>query len=108
MKKIVVPQEMGFFPDQIEKLKSLGDTKIYNDFPSDEEWLERCKDADIICTGEIGMEEKGCQLKNKYFSLPMVGTSWLNLQKLKENGNSLSNSPGCNKESVSEWIIGIM
>lgn len=108
MKKIVVPQDMAFYPDQIERLKSLGETTIYNDIPTPEEWLERCKDADIICTGEIGMETKGYKLKNKYFSLPMVGTGWLNLPKLKNGGNSLSNSPGCNKEAVSEWIIGMM
>ncbi|MDO8499002.1 MAG: NAD(P)-dependent oxidoreductase [bacterium] len=108
MKKIVVPQNMSFYPDQIERLKSLGETTIYNDMPTPEEWFERCKDADIICTGEVGMETRGYELRNKYFSLPMVGTGWLDLPRLKEGGNSLSNSPGCNKEAVSEWIIGMM
>lgn len=108
MKKIVVPQDLAFYPDQIERLKSLGETTIYNDIPTPEEWLERCKEADIICTGEVGMETKGYELKNKYFSLPMVGTGWIDLLRLKESGNSLSNSPGCNKEAVAEWIVGMM
>jgi len=108
MKKIVVPQNMIFFPDQIERLKSLGELTMYDDIPTPEVWLQRCKNADLICTGEVGMETKGYQLKNKYFSLPMVGTGWLDLPKLKAGGNSLSNSPGCNKEAVSEWIMGMM
>lgn len=108
MKKIVVPQDLGFYPDQIKRLKSLGDTTIFNDIPTAEEWLIRSKDADIICTGEIGMQDKSYELENKFFSLPMVGTSWIDLPKLKQNNNSLSNSPGCNKEAVSEWIIGMM
>ncbi|MDD2822878.1 MAG: NAD(P)-dependent oxidoreductase [Candidatus Daviesbacteria bacterium] len=106
--KIVVPQDMAFYPDQIKRLKSLGETTFYEDIPTPEQWLERCKDADIICTGEVGMETKSYELKNKYFSLPMVGTAWLDLPRLKAGGNSLSNSPGCNKEAVSEWIIGMM
>lgn len=108
MKKIVVTGSMHLYPDQIERLKKLGDTVVFDDIPTSKEWLERSKDADIILSGEIGMQDKSYELKNKYFSLPMVGVGWLDLPKLKANNNHLSNCPGCNKQAVSEWIIGMM
>ena len=107
--KIVVTQNMDFYPDQIERLNSLGDRILYIDrAASPEEWLNRCKDSDIICSGLYGLKEKVYELPNKFYSLPFVGAGWLDKERLKENNITVSYSPGCNKAAVSEWITAMM
>jgi phosphoglycerate dehydrogenase-like enzyme len=108
MSKIVVVKNLELYPDQIRRLKSLGTVKIYKDNPrSPEEWLIRCKNADIICSGKFGLE-KIYDLKNVFISLPFVGIEFLKKDKLKENNINVSNCPGCNRDAVSEWIIAMM
>ncbi len=108
--KIVVVKNLQFYDDQKRRLKSLGEVTYYNDLPGTaDEWLERCKDADIICTGLFGLKsDKVYELKNAFISLPFVGVDFLDTEKLKENNVVVSNSPGCNKEAVAEWIIGMI
>jgi len=108
-KKIIVTQGMDLFPDQIERLKTLGEVKIYNDLANTpEEWLDRCKGFDIICTGKFGLKQKVYELKNVFISLPFVGIGWLDKEKLEKKNIKVAYSPGCNKDAVSEWIIGMM
>jgi len=107
MPKIVVTQNMDFDPDQLERLKSLGDVVIYDDLAKDEdEWLTRCQGADIICTGKFGLKKKIYDLNNVFISLPFVGVGWLDREKLMENNITVAYSPGCNKLAVSEWVVG--
>ncbi len=108
--KIVVTKDLQFYDDQIKRLKSLGAVTFYdNDPKSADEWLKRCRGADIICTGIFGLKsDKVYQLKDVFISLPYVGVEFLDKKKLKENNIVVSNSPGCNKEAVSEWIVGMM
>jgi len=110
MAKIVVTQDLGLTPKDIEKLKQLGDLTIYNELSkTPEEWLERCKDADIICTGKFGLKtEKTYELKNVFFALPFVGVEFFDKERLKANNITVSYCPGCNKDAVSEWIIGMI
>ena len=57
--RIVVTSPMGFSPDQITRLKSLGEVTLYDSSPkSAEEWLNRCKGADIVCSDKYGLKEK--------------------------------------------------
>ncbi len=110
MKKIVVTKELNLYEDQIKRLNKLGDVIYYNNSPETlDEWLRRCKEANIICTGIYGMKSKKVyELENVFISLPYVGIEFLDKTKLKEKNIVVSNSPGCNKEAVSEWIIGMM
>ena len=75
MPKIVVTQDLGLTPKDIEKLKQLWDLIVYNELSkTPEEWLERCRGADIICPGKFGLKtEKTYELKNVFFALPFVG-----------------------------------
>lgn len=108
-KKIVVTQEMDLAPNQIERLKELGEATFYKDLAkTPKEWLDRCKGFNIICTGKFGLKQKIYELKNIFISLPFVDVGWVNKDKLKKNNITISYSPGCNKDAVSEWIIGMM
>lgn len=107
--KIVVTEPLGFYPDQIERLKSLGEVTFYDDLAkSSEKWVERCRGADIVCSGKYGLKEKIYEIKNTFFSLPFVATGWIDKEKIKESGITVSYCPGCNKHAVSEWIIAMM
>ncbi len=108
--KIVVTKNFKLYPDQIERLNSLGEVTFYKDqAKTPEEWLERCKDQDIICSGIFGTKsEKLFELKDVFISLPLVGVEFLDRKRLKENNISAANAPGCNKESVAEWIMGMI
>lgn len=109
MPKIIITQELGLNKKQIKRLKKLGEVKIYNDLSkSNEEWLERCEEGDIICTGKFGFMDKVYETKNKFFSLPFVNVKWLDREKLKSNNLTISYTPGGNKEAVAEWVIGMM
>lgn len=109
MVKIVVTQNMNFFPDQVKRLKSFGEVKFYDTMAnSADEWLRRVDEGDIICTGKFWMKDKVNEVKNKFFALPFVGVSYVDLVKIKENNTFVSYCPGGNKYAVSEWIVGMM
>lgn len=106
--KIVVTQELDMYPDQKERLKSLGDVEFYNDIPTPEQWLERVQGADIICSGKAGLKQKVYNLKDVFISVPFVSIGWADKERLAARNITIANAPGCNKEAVSEWIVGMV
>lgn len=108
-RKIVVTQKMDLGPDQIERLKKLGELIVYNDMPATpQQWLERCREADVICSGKFGLREKIYELRNVFISLPFVYVGWLDQEKLRGNNITVAYSPGCNRDAVAEWIIAMI
>jgi len=107
--KIAITQNFGFSAEQIKRLKKIGNVKFYDSNPqSPEEWLERVKGADVICSEEFGLKENLNNLKNVFISYPFVALGGIDENILKKNEVILANSPGCNKEAVSEWIINMI
>lgn len=105
--KIAVVDDFSFSPEQKTRIQNLGEVSFYEDAKSGDEWLERCKEADIVLSGSDFMRTEVYKLKDKLFIIPMVGYSWLNIEQLKTNKIKLANCPGCNKYAVSEWVIGM-
>lgn len=109
MKKIVIPENLELNVEQTKRLKALGDVKIYTDNPkSEEEWLERVEGADVIGVYVSFIKQSYKKLKDVFVSCSFVDIGWADENILKENSIKLKNSPGCNKESVSEWVVGMM
>jgi len=109
MKKIVVTQDLGLNEKERARLNKLGEVKYYDDLPeTPEEWLKRCQNADIVCSGKFGLKQKYQQLENVFLSLPFVAVHFLDPEKLKEKNIKVSNCPGSNKEAVSEWVIAMI
>ena len=108
--KIVITKNLNLYPDQLKRIKLLWEIKTYdNEAESEKQWLERCKNADIICTGMFGFKsEELYKLDNTFVSLPFVGVEYLDLTRLKAKNIQVSNAPGCNKEAVSEWFIWML
>ncbi|MCK5211091.1 hydroxyacid dehydrogenase [Candidatus Parcubacteria bacterium] len=109
MSKIVITQDLGLNKEEIIRLEKLGELKMYDDLPkTPDEWLSRCQGADIVCSGKFGLKtEKLYELKDVFFSLPFVGVSFIDRDKIKERNITVSYCPGCNKEAVSEWIVAM-
>ncbi|MCK5123178.1 MAG: hydroxyacid dehydrogenase [Candidatus Pacebacteria bacterium] len=109
MKKIIITQNFGFTSEQTKRLKKLGDVKFYDDSPAtEEEWLSRAKDADIICSEEFGLKDNLNKLKNVFITYPFVALDSIDIEQLKKNNITLANSPGCNKDAVSEWVMSMI
>lgn len=107
--KIVVAQDLSLNVEERERLNKLGEVKFYEDLAkTPEEWSERCKGADVVCTGKFGLKQKVYDLENVFISLPFVGTGFLDLEKLQARNIKVARCPGCNKEAVSEWIIAMI
>ncbi len=107
--KIIVTENFTLEPDQVERLKSLGEVFFLKDKASSkEESLKRLSDADILCAESEPIEDVMYELKDKFISFPFVGVGWIDLKKLSENNVRVANAPGCNKMAVSEWILGMM
>lgn len=106
MPKIVVLKDSPLDADSIARLEKLGELIVYDTLPeSYDDWLSKCEDADIICSGKFGLKQRYHKLKNVFISLPFVGVGFFDKEILKNNNIFVSNSPGANKDAVSEWII---
>lgn len=109
MVKIVITHDLGLSREDMTRLKFFGKVIVYDSRPSStQDWLERTKDADIICSGISGLKDGYRELKDVFISLPMVGYSYLDKEILNKNNIKVSNSPGCNKDAVAEWIVGMI
>ena len=109
MTKIVVVQPVGLSLSQKKRLEKLGDVTYHDERTKDvDEWLERTKGFDVVCTGVFGITAKWDELHDTFVSLPFVGVGWADPKVLKANNVTISNSPGCNKHAVCEWIVGML
>jgi glycerate dehydrogenase len=108
--KIVIIDDLGLSKANIKTLENIGEVIIFDkQASSPDEWFERCKDSDVICTGKFGLKsERAYDLENKFISVPFIGTGFLDIRRLKSKNVIVANSPGCNKNAVSEWIIGMI
>lgn len=97
---------MGFTDEQKKRLDRLGQVTYFDNMcSSPEDWLRRCQGFGVICSWMAGLREKYSELKDVFISVPFVGVgTFANPKILKEKNITISNSPGCNRQSVSEWI----
>lgn len=109
MPKIVVTNNQNFNEKQRQRLNKLGDVTYYEALPEGaEEYLERAKGADVICSGSAGLKDGYDQLKDVYVTVAFVSVAFVNTDVLKKNNVTLSNVPGANCHAVSEWIMGMI
>ena len=80
----------------------------YDSLPNGQEYLQRVKNSDIICSGTAGLEEVYDQLKDVYITVSFVSVAFVDFDVLAQNNVKISNAPGINRHAVSEWIIWAM
>ena len=104
--KIVLTENFYLTKKDKEKLSSLGDVIYFQDLAKNKnQWLDRCKKGNIICTKKKFLKENLNNLKNIFLSLPFTDISFIDKKILIKNKITASFCPACNSESVSEWII---
>ncbi len=109
MTKIVVTNNQDFSVEQKERLESLGEVTYYDTLPKDgAEYLDRVKDAHIICSGTAGLQEAYQQLKDVYITVAFVSVAFVDVNVLEKNNVTISNAPGANRHAVSEWIMAMV
>ncbi len=106
--KIVVTNHQDFTEEQRQRLNSLGDVTYHETLPTGDEYLERTKGADVVCSGTAGLQDVYAQLMDVYITVGFVSVAFVDLNVLKQNNVTISNAPGANRFAVSEWIIGMM
>jgi phosphoglycerate dehydrogenase-like enzyme len=109
MKNIVITQPIGFSDAQLVELRSLGNVTAYDTISKNtDEWLERVKDADIICSNNYGLDDGWRNLRNVYVTYPFVTTAFWDVDVMRQQNILASNSPGCNQIAVAEWIVAML
>lgn len=107
--KIVVTNNQNLTDGQKQRLDSLGEVTYYDSLPKNgEEYLERVKGADIICSGTAGLQDAYAQLKDVYVTVGFVSVAFVDPEVMRKNGVTISNAPGANRHAVSEWVMWMM
>ena len=112
---IVVP---GDEPIQIQgsahldRLAPFGEVVVYPDRPTDQQKVERVRDAEVIINSRGAVtwraDDLGSLPKLRLIVVCAVGTDSIDLQAATEMGVAVSNQPGRTAGVVAEHIFGLM
>jgi phosphoglycerate dehydrogenase-like enzyme len=101
---------MFLLPEQYEILSGIGNVIYYDNSPNNAlEWVERCSDADIICSNkDFITNESLLLLQNVLIIVPYKSEFKINKDILSKKNIQIITYSRKYKESVVEWIIGIL
>jgi phosphoglycerate dehydrogenase-like enzyme len=107
---IVITDKIDIDAQATEKIRQLPAT-VFEDTPkSDEEIIERVKDAEIITANYIDITPKiidACT-KLKYIIVPAVGYEWVDYKYAASKGVRVINSPTHNSLAVAEHAFALL
>ena len=110
--KIVILNECFFLYTHINQLKSLGDLEIFEDTTTEEDAINRLKDADIAIADCLiaPLNKKVLESTNKlkFLALNTTGYDAVDLKTADAKGIKVSNVPGFATDSVAEHTIALM
>ena len=109
--KIVVADPI-FLPEEYRaRLKALGELEVYDTIPhSQEEFVERIKDAEIVIVGRYGFNSETLRLapKLKMISLWQTGYDNVDLAAANKQGVVVTNVPNYAFDSVAEFTFALI
>lgn len=108
--KVVVADPIFLTEEYIKRLEALGELKIYDSVPaSQDEFVERIKDAGVIIVGRYGVDAKTLRSapKLKMISLWQTGFDNVDLEVATECGVIVSNVPNYAFDSVAEFVFAL-
>ncbi len=107
--KIVLPDKINISDSYIQQIEDLG-AKVYHDLPSNEELIERIKDAEIItaCYVDITPKEIDAAPNLKYIIVPAVGYEWVDVEYAASKGITTLNCPTFNGQAVAEYAVSLL
>lgn len=117
-KAIVITEPMDLSLEQKARLAALGPVVAHDDKPSRDEWLERTRGFPVVCSGKCGLNERidgeiGTEGvysldKDTFVSHPLTSTAWIDAERIKKAGITVSYAPGANRVAVAEWAMIMM
>jgi len=108
--KTVVADPIFLTEEYKERLGALGELKIYDSVPaSQDEFVERIKDAEVIIVGRYGVDAKALHSapKLKMISLWQTGFDNVDLEAATECRVIVSNVPNYAFDSVAEFVFAL-
>ena len=109
MKKIYVLEKFDFSSEQLQRLRSLGEVKLY-DMASAEQQMEAACNADAIMVDWIPPDPMLERMhKGQIMCLAYTGYSWVkNIPLAKKNGVVICNSPNYATNAVAEHHLALI
>lgn len=108
--KIVVADPIFLTEEYKKRLEALGELEIYKNVPlSNDEFIERIKDAEIVIVGRYGVDAKAISSapKLKMISLWQTGFDNVDIEIATERGVIVSNVPSYAFDSVAEFVFAL-
>lgn len=90
---------------QKQRLQKLGDVTETPEPVSAEEWVQKVQGADVICSDGSYLLESLDKLKNVFVTYPYIELGMFDSKKLQENGVTVANTQGSNRDSIVEWVM---
>lgn len=108
--KIVIADPIYLTEEYRKRLEALGELEIYNSIPaSNDEFIERIKDAEIVLVGRYGVNAEALRStpKLRMISLWQTGYDNVDLDAATERGVVVSNVPNYAFDSVAEFVFAL-
>ncbi len=90
---------------QKQRLQELGDVTETPEPASVEEWVQKVQGADVVCSDGSYLLESLNKLKNVFVTYPFIELGMFDSKTLKENGVTIANTQGSNRDSIVEWVM---
>jgi D-3-phosphoglycerate dehydrogenase len=110
--KIAVLNECFLSEEHLARLKTLGEVTVFENTTTEDEAIEKLKDADIavidgfLCPPTAQVLESTDTLK--LIVLPHTGYFMVDMDAANKKGIKVANAPGFSKQAVAELVIGLM
>src|SRR3989344_1942965 len=105
MKTITVIGNFNFNPEQKARLEALGKVRFLPNPGSAQEWLGLVQGSDVICSDGFSLLANLYDLKNVFVTYPYIELGVFDSKKLEENGVTIANTQGSNRDSIVEWVM---
>ena len=108
--KIVIADPIFLTEEYIKRLRAVGELEIYDSvLTSQDEFIERIKDAEVLIVGRYGVDAKALSSasKLKMISLWQTGFDNVDLEAATERGVIVSNVPNYAFDAVAEFVFAL-
>lgn len=105
MNKILLDGDFNFTDDQSSRLEAVGQIEKMGGVATDEEWLEKAKDYDVICTWGDHVLPNLDKLENVLITYPYTELGSFSSAELARKNVYVANAQGGNRKSIVEWTV---
>lgn len=105
MKNIALDGDFNFTDEQLKRLNALGQVDKLEAVDSDEEWLAKVKDYDVICSWGGHIIDNLDKLENVLVTYPYTELGSFDSDELAKRNVYIANARGGNRKSITEWTM---